>query len=76
MPGVMTRKASAKRASCGLSSLLRVCQAMSMPITTVLPLPVAILNAIRGSPPFAVSFSSRSQLAIHASPYRWATSVR
>ena len=50
MPGVTIRKVSEKRASCGLARLLRVCQAMSMAMTTVLPEPVAILNAVRGSP--------------------------
>ena len=49
-------KVSEKRASCGLARLLRVCQAMSMAMTTVLPEPVAILNAVRGSPGFDESF--------------------
>ena len=52
MPGVTIRKVSEKRASCGLASLLSVCQAMSMAMTTVLPEPVAILKAMRGRPGF------------------------
>ena len=47
MPGVTIRNVSVKRASCGLASLLSVCQAMSIAMTTVLPLPVAILKAMR-----------------------------
>ena len=46
-PGVTMRKASPNRASCGLASLFSDCQAMSIAMTTVLPEPVAILNAIR-----------------------------
>ncbi len=47
IPGVTTRKASEKRLSWALASLLSACQAMSIAMTTVLPEPVAILNAIR-----------------------------
>ena len=47
MPGVTIRKVSQNRASCGLASLLRACQAMSIAMTTVLPEPVAILMAMR-----------------------------
>ena len=50
MPGVTTRNWSVKRASWGLATLLSVCQAMSIAITTVLPEPVAIFRATRGSP--------------------------
>ena len=57
MPGVTIRKVSEKRASCGLASLLSACQAMSIAMTTVLPVPVAILNAMRGRPGFDVSFA-------------------
>ena len=46
-PGVTTRNVSLKRLSWGLASLFSACQAMSMAMTTVLPDPVAILNAIR-----------------------------
>ncbi len=45
MPGVTMRNVSENRASCGLASLLSVCQAMSMAMTTVLPEPVAIFKA-------------------------------
>ena len=48
MPGVTIRNVSEKRASCGLARLLSVCQAISIAMTTVLPEPVAILNAVRG----------------------------
>ena len=47
MPGVTIRKVSVNRAFCGLASLLSVCQAISMAMTTVLPVPVAILQAMR-----------------------------
>ena len=76
MPGVTIRKVSEKRASCGLASLLSACQAMSMAMTTVLPEPVAILNAMRGRPGFEVSFAARIVFSIQASPYFLATSVR
>src|ERR1700730_10475422 len=62
MPGVTIRKVSEKRASCGLACLLSVCHAISMAMTTVLPEPVAILNAVRGRPGFEVSLASRSVL--------------
>ncbi len=62
MPGVTIRKVSEKRASCGLASLLSVCQAMSIAMTTVLPEPVAILNAMRGRPGFEVSLAARSRV--------------
>ena len=57
MPGVTIRKVSEKRASWGLASLLRACQAMSIAMTTVLPEPVAILKAMRGRPGFEVSLA-------------------
>ena len=75
MPGVTMRNVSEKRASCGLASLLSVCQAMSMAMTTVLPEPVAILKAMRGRPGFDVSLASRIAFSIQASPYFSATSV-
>ena len=53
MPGVTIRKASEKRASCGLAGLLSACQAISIAMTTVLPVPVAILTATRNRPGFA-----------------------
>ena len=46
-----------------------------MAMTTVLPEPVAILNAVRGRPGFEVSFASRSAFSIQASPYFLATSA-
>ena len=75
IPGVTMRKASEKRASWGLASLFKVCQAMSIAMTTVFPEPVAILNAVRGKPGFEVSFARRSVVSIQASPYFLATSV-
>ena len=48
MPGVTTRNRLVKRASRGLNDLLAVCQAMSIAITIVLPVPVAILSADAG----------------------------
>jgi hypothetical protein len=56
--------------------LFSVCHDMSIPITTVLPAPLAIFSAMRkrsGFPP--VSFASRSSLTIQASPYFVATSA-
>jgi hypothetical protein len=76
MPGVTIRKASEKRASCGLALLLSVCQAISIPMTTVLPVPVAILRAILRRPGLASSANSRSSLAIQASLNFEAASVR
>ena len=38
MPGATMRNESLKRASCGFSILLSACQAMSIAMTTVLPL--------------------------------------
>lgn len=75
MPGAINRKVSLKRASCGLANLLSACQAMSMAMTTVLPDPVAILKATRGSPGFEDSFASSNVFSIQASPYFPATSV-
>ena len=47
IPGVTTRKFRENRLSSGLASLLSPCHAMSMAMTSVLPLPVAILKASR-----------------------------
>ena len=70
IPGVTIRKVSEKRASCGLASLLSVCQAMSIAITTVLPEPVAILKRhagqIRG---WRARSASRISFSIQVSPY-------
>ena len=51
-----------KRASRGDWTLLSVCQAISIAITTVLPEPVAILSATRGRPALWASFSGSSRL--------------
>jgi hypothetical protein len=56
--------------------LLSACQATSIPITTVLPDPVAIFIASRGRPPLKSAFSFRSSFSIQASPKPLATSVR
>src|ERR1035441_1586052 len=64
MPGVTMRKASVNFALCGLASLLRVCQAMSMAMTTVLPLPVAILQAMRYRRGLASSLARRISFSI------------
>ena len=50
MPGVTMRNRLAKRASFGVITLLIVCQAIIMAMTTVLPVPVAIFRPTRGSP--------------------------
>ena len=46
-----------------------------MAMTTVLPLPVAILQAIRSSPGLASSLALRRSFSIQVSPYRLATSA-
>jgi hypothetical protein len=61
IPGVTTRKRLANRASFGVKTLLMVCQAMSMAITTVLPVPVAILSPMRGKPSLWSAFSGSSR---------------
>ena len=76
IPGVTMRNVSENRASCGLARLLCVCQAMSMAMTTVFPVPVAILNAVRGRFGFAVSFAARTAFSIQASLYLFAAGVR
>ena len=60
----------------GLASLLRACQAMSIAMTTVLPLPVAILNAMRGSSGLCHRWRRLQSRRIQAPPCRSATSVR
>jgi len=47
-----------KRASRGLCAWFSVCQAMSIAMTTVLPEPVAIFNAVRGRPELCTAFAS------------------
>lgn len=77
MPGATTRNASANRLSFGLRRLLRTCHAISMDITTVFPLPVAILHAMRNrSVPASVVACLRCS-SIQVCPYFdcFATSV-
>ena len=76
MPGATMRNESLNRASCGASSLLSACQAMSIAMTTVLPLPVAILKAMRSRPGFAPSLASRSRVSRYGLPNLGAYSVR
>jgi len=57
MPGVTIRNVSEKRLICGLASLFSACQAMSIPMTTVFPEPVAILKANAVEPGFLAWFS-------------------
>ena len=76
MPGVTTRNVSENRRSFGSAILFKACQAMSMAMTTVLPEPVAIFNAMRVSPGFDASLASRSQFSIQLSPTFLAASVR
>ena len=61
MPGVTTRNRLVKRASRGDCTLLSVCQAISIAMTTVLPAPVAIFSAARGRPSLWASFSGSSR---------------
>ena len=75
MPGVTIRKASEKRASWGLASLFRVCQAMSIAMTTVLPAASRHLEGHAGEQRIGVTVASRNLFSIHASPYFEATSV-
>ena len=76
MPGVTIRKVSVNRASCGFASLFSDCQAMSMAMTTVLPEPVAILQAMRNRPGLCVFVELAERFSIQASPYFLAASVR
>ena len=50
MPGAMSKKVSEKRTSREAANLFSACQAMSIAITTVLPVPVAILSAMGQRP--------------------------
>ena len=68
MPGVTMRNVSENRRSFGSASLFKACQAISMAMTTVLPVPVAIFIATRLSPGFDESLASRSQFSIQLSP--------
>ena len=53
MPGVTIRKPRLNRLLVGERTALTVCQAISMAMTVVLPLPVAIFMAMRSSSGFA-----------------------
>jgi hypothetical protein len=55
--------------------LFSACQAINIAMTTVFPLPVAILRATRGSPGFVVSFAAWRSFSIQPSPYFRATSA-
>ena len=61
IPGVTTKNRLAKRASLGVITLLTVCQAINMAITTVLPVPVAIFNPTRGRPSLCSRLSGSSR---------------
>ena len=61
MPGATIRKASAKRLELRARAAFRVCQAISIAITVVLPAPVASLKAMRNRSGFASAFSVRSR---------------
>ena len=78
MPWVTTRKRLVKRASRGLCAWFSVCQAMSIAMTTVLPEPVAIFNAVRGRPELCTAFASsrRRRQSVPDHRPRPATSAR
>ena len=58
------------------AALFNVCHAISIAITTVLPVPVAILCATRNKPGLASSLKRRRSLTKCASPWRSAHSAR
>ena len=76
MPGVTTRNRFENRASRGEYTLLIVCHAMSIAITTVLPVPVAIFSPIRGRPLLCSAFSASSRCRKSGLPWRPDTSAR
>lgn len=57
-------------------ALLHACQASSIPMTVVLPLPVAILSAVRTIPGLASAAASLSARAIQVAPSFVAASTR
>ena len=59
MPGVTIRKPRLKRLLFGRRTALTVCQAISIAMTVVLPLPVAIFRAMRSSSGLACSLAPR-----------------
>ena len=61
IPGVVIRKPFVNCRLFGCRTALIVCQAISMAITVVLPVPVAILSATR----------SNSELACALAPRMW-----
>ena len=77
MPGVMIRKPRVKRLLVGERTALTVCQAISIAITVVLPLPVAIFMARRTSSGLACSLAPRmcSQMSPYCLLFFGATSV-
>ena len=64
IPGVTTRKRFAKRASDGAITLLIACQAISIAITTVLPVPVAIFRPTRGRPALCSALTGSRRRAV------------
>ena len=75
MPGVTTRNRLVKRASRALKALLATCQAISIAITTVLPLPVAIFTPRRGRPSLWRTFWGSIRVRKSGSPWRPAASA-
>lgn len=75
IPGATTKNRFENRASRGAWTLLIVCHAMNIAITTVFPVPVAIFNATRGSPSLCTWFSA-SRIRRTSGPCRPAASVR
>ena len=57
MPGVTIRKPRLRSCLPGVRTALTVCQAISMAMTVVLPLPVAIFRAMRNSSGLACSLA-------------------
>ena len=74
-PGATTSTFLENRASCGWAALFRICQAMTIAMTTVLPDPVAILEQRRSKlppsegtsmPALSDSGASVSQISVSA----------
>ncbi len=76
IPGVTMRNASENLPFCEGSCLFSVCHVISIAMTTVLPLPVAILNAIRYSGEFPSLLNCSSLFNIYCPPYLPAASAR
>ena len=77
MPGVTTRKLRVNRELCGRRTALTVCQAISIAMTVVLPVPVASLRASRGRSGLAsrLALARLSRKSLPARPACDATSV-